>query len=205
MKKFFSEFKKFISRGNVIDLAVGVIIGGAFTAIVTALTNGVLKPLINFVISLIIGGDDATGIYSFLKPVYDADGVIDMAASIYIDWGALISAIINFFLIAFVLFLIIKAINKAKDMGATDEKVEKKIAKRQAAGKKLTKKQEKYLAAKEAARVAAEEEAKKAEEEANKLSRSEQLLTEIKELLAAKKWLNIYVSNKTRWKVAFFV
>ena len=187
MKKFFSEFKKFISRGNVIDLAVGVIIGGAFTAIVTALTNGVLKPLINFVISLIIGGDDATGIYSFLKPVYDADGVIDMAASIYIDWGALISAIINFFLIAFVLFLIIKAINKAKDMGATDEKVEKKIAKRQAAGKKLTKKQEKYLAAKEAARVAAEEEAKKAEEEANKLSRSEQLLTEIKELLAAKK------------------
>ena len=187
MKKFFSEFKKFISRGNVIDLAVGVIIGGAFTAIVTALTNGVLKPLINFIISLIIGGDDATGIYSFLKPVYDADGVIDMAASIYIDWGALISAIINFFLIAFVLFLIIKAINKAKDMGATDEKMEKKIAKRQAAGKKLTKKQEKYLAAKEAARVAAEEEAKKAEEEANKLSRSEQLLTEIKELLAAKK------------------
>ena len=186
MKKFFSEFKKFISRGNVIDLAVGVIIGGAFTAIVTALTNGVLKPLINFVISLIIGGDDATGIYSFLKPVYDADGVIDMAASIYIDWGALISAIINFFLIAFVLFLIIKAINKAKDMGATDAKMEKKIEKRKAAGKPLTKKQEKYLAAKEAARVAAEEEKRKAEEEANKLSRSEQLLTDIKELLAKK-------------------
>ena len=118
MKKFFSEFKKFISRGNVLDLAVGVIIGGAFTAIVTALTNGVLKPLINYVISLIIGGDDATGIYTFLKVVKDGDGVVDMAASIYIDWGALISAIINFFLIAFVLFLIIKAINKAKELGA---------------------------------------------------------------------------------------
>ena len=186
MKKFFSEFKKFISRGNVIDLAVGVIIGGAFAAIVTALTNGVLKPLINYVIFCIFGGDDATGIYTFLKVITDKEGSIDMAASIYIDWGALISAIINFFLIAFVLFLIVKAINKAKDMGATDEKMEKKIAKRQAAGKKLTKKQEKYLAAKEAARVAAEEEKRKAEEEANKLSRSELLLTEIKELLAKK-------------------
>ena len=185
-KGFFAEFKEFITRGNVIDMAVGIIIGGAFTAIVTAVTNGVLKPLINYVIALIIGGDDATGIYTFLKPVYDGTGVIDMAASIYIDWGALISAIINFFLIAFVLFLIIKAINKAKDFGAKDEKMEKKIEKRKAAGKPLTKKQEKYLADKEAARVAAEEEKRKAEEEANKLSRSELLLTEIKELLAKK-------------------
>ena len=186
MKKFFSEFKKFISRGNVIDLAVGVIIGGAFTAIVTALTNGVLKPLINFIISLIIGGEDATAIYSFLKPVYDADGVIDMSASIYIDWGALISAIINFFLIALVLFIIIRAINKAKDV-AKDPKIEERIAKKQAAGKKLSKKEAKYLIEQEAAKAKAEEEARKAEEEANKLSRSEQLLTEIKDLLAAKK------------------
>ena len=185
MKKFFSEFKKFISRGNVIDLAVGVIIGGAFTAIVTALTNGVLKPLINFVISLIIGGDDATGIYTFLKVVKDSEGTIDMTASIYIDWGALISAIINFFLIAFVLFLIIKAINKAKDV-AKDPKIEERIAKKQEAGKKLSKKEMKYLADQEAAKLAAEEEARKAEEEANKLTRSEQLLTEIKELLAKK-------------------
>ena len=185
MKKFFSEFKKFISRGNVIDLAVGVIIGGAFTAIVTALTNGVLKPLINFVISLIICGDDATGIYTFLKVVKDSEGTIDMTASIYIDWGALISAIINFFLIAFVLFLIIKAINKAKDV-AKDPKIEERIAKKQEAGKKLSKKEMKYLADQEAAKLAAEEEARKAEEEANKLTRSEQLLTEIKELLAKK-------------------
>ena len=186
MKKFFSEFKKFISRGNVIDLAVGVIIGGAFTAIVTALTNGVLKPLINYIISLIIGGDDATGIYTFLKVVKDGDGAVDMAASIYIDWGALISAIINFFLIALVLFIIIKAINKAKE-AARDPKIEQRIAKKQAAGKKLNKKEAKYLLDQEAAKAAAEEEARKAEEEANKLSRSEQLLTEIKDLLAAKK------------------
>ncbi|MCR5309186.1 MAG: large conductance mechanosensitive channel protein MscL [Bacilli bacterium] len=185
MKKFFSEFKKFISRGNVIDLAVGVIIGGAFTAIVTALTNGILKPLINFIISLIIGGDDATGIYTFLKVVNDADGVVDMAASIYIDWGALISAIINFFLVALILFIIIKAINKAKD-AAKDPKIEERITKKQAAGKKLSKKEQKYLADLEAAKLAAEEEKRKAEEEANKLTRSEQLLTEIKMLLEKK-------------------
>ena len=185
MKKFFSEFKKFISRGNVIDLAVGVIIGGAFTAIVTALTNGILKPLINYLISLIIGGDDATGIYTFLKVVNDGDGAVDMSASIYIDWGALISAIINFFLVALILFIIIKAINKAKD-AAKDPKIEEKIAKKQAAGKKLNKKEQKYLADQEAAKVAAEEEKRKTEEEANKLSRSEQLLTEIKMLLEKK-------------------
>ena len=185
MKKFFSEFKKFISRGNVIDLAVGVIIGGAFTAIVTALTNGVLKPLINFIISLIIGKEDATGVYTFLKVVKDGDGVIDMAASIYIDWGALISAIINFFLIALVLFIIIKAINKAKDV-AKDPKIEQRIARKQAAGKKLSKKEMKYVADQEAAKLAAEEEARNAEEEAKKLSRTEQLLTDIKELLAKK-------------------
>ena len=153
MKKFFSEFKKFISRGNVLDLAVGVIIGGAFTAIVTALTNGILKPLINFIISLISGGNDANAIYTFLKPVYDATGVIDMSASIYIDWGALISAIINFFLIALVLFIIIKTINTAKDLKDSESAMAKSIAKRQAAGKKLSKKQTRYLE-KQAAAIA---------------------------------------------------
>ena len=185
MKKFFGEFKKFISRGNVIDLAVGVIIGGAFTAIVTAMTDGILKPLINFIISLITGGDTAAAIYSFLKPVY-VDGVIDMSASIYIDWGALISAVINFFLIAFVLFLIIKGINKAKDVADVEAATAKIIAKKQAAGKKLSKREQAYVERQQAA-IAAEEEAKrKAEEEAAKLSRSEQLLTDIKALLEKK-------------------
>lgn len=186
MKKFFSEFKKFISRGNVLDLAVGVIIGGAFTAIVTALTNGILKPLINFIISLITGGNDANAIYSFLKVVKDANGDIDMAASIYIDWGALISAIINFFLIAFVLFLIIKAINAAKDLTDVDSNMEKIIAKKTEAGKKLNKKERRFVERKEAAEAAAKEAAIKAEEEANKLTRTEQLLTEIKNLLEKK-------------------
>ena len=58
MKKFFKEFKDFISRGNVLDMAVGVIVGGAFTAIITALTNQILQPLINWLIALISGGSD---------------------------------------------------------------------------------------------------------------------------------------------------
>ena len=186
MKKFFSEFKKFISRGNVVDMAVGVIIGGAFTAIVTALTNGILKPLINFVIAAIMGGEDASAIYTMLKAVKDADGVIDMSASIYIDWGALISAIINFFLIALVLFVIIKAINGAKDMAQGDAVIEARIAKKQAAGKPLNKKEAAYVAKKEEAKAAAEAAEKAAAVEAAKLSRSEQLLTDIKALLEKK-------------------
>lgn len=94
MKKFVSEFKAFISRGNVIDLAVGVIIGGAFTAIVNSLVNDLVMPLLG----LITGGTDFTTL-SF--------GVGD-AQFMY---GAFIAAIINFVLIALVLFLIIKAIN----------------------------------------------------------------------------------------------
>ena len=58
MKKFFQEFKKFISRGNVMDMAVGTIIGAAFTAIVTALSNGILKPIINMVLYYCFGGDN---------------------------------------------------------------------------------------------------------------------------------------------------
>ena len=107
MKKFFSEFKKFITRGNVIDLAVGVIIGGAFTAIVTALTNNILRPLINWIIYL-CGGGEGIAAYTFL-----VGSAADMGSAIYIDWGAFLSAIINFVLIALVLFLLIKAINKA--------------------------------------------------------------------------------------------
>ena len=112
MKKFFGEFKKFITRGNVLDMAVGVIVGGAFTAIVTALTNNVLRPLINGLLHLILGGSGVEAIFTFLVQVPDGNGGIDMAQSIYIDWGALISAIINFILIAFILFLIIRLINR---------------------------------------------------------------------------------------------
>ena len=117
MKKFFGEFKKFITRGNVIDLAVGMIIGAAFTAIVNALVNSIFKPLINT-----IPMGDLNGLITMLVPK-DANGVqvsfgsaaIDMTKSVYIDWGAFIMAVINFILTAFILFLIIKAINSFRD------------------------------------------------------------------------------------------
>ena len=66
MKKFFSEFKKFITRGNILDLAVGVIVGGAFTAIVTSLTNNIIRPLINWIIALIGGKDSLSSVYTIL-------------------------------------------------------------------------------------------------------------------------------------------
>ncbi len=124
MKKFFGEFKKFITRGNVLDMAVGVIVGGAFTAIVNGVSNYVLKPIINFVLAKIFGDGAFESAYTFLgEKVYtlDAEGnsVIDLAKCHYIDWGSLIIAIINFFVTAFVLFLIVKAINNVKDGGKT--------------------------------------------------------------------------------------
>lgn len=115
MKKFFSDFKAFISRGNVLDMAVGVIVGGAFNAIVTAFTNKIIMPLINMLLS--IGGENGLEkAYTFLKVVRDSEGQIDLTKSIYIDWGAFITAIINFFIIAFTLFVILKVAMKSSEM-----------------------------------------------------------------------------------------
>ena len=124
MKKFFEEFKKFITRGNVLDMAVGVIVGGAFTAIVNGMSNFVLKPIINWFLALILGKNALSEVYSFLTKAYVLDeagvatDVVDLANSIYIDWGSLINAIINFLITAFVLFLIVKTINKLKEENA---------------------------------------------------------------------------------------
>lgn len=100
MKKFLSEFKDFINRGNVMDLAVGVIIGGAFTSIVTALTTNIINPLIS-----VIAGGGADTISGLVVPGTD------------IDFGAFISACINFLIVAFVVFVLVKAVNKAQDLG----------------------------------------------------------------------------------------
>lgn len=99
MKKFFEEFKAFISKGNVMDLAVGVIIGGAFSSIVTSLTDNIIKPLINC-----IGGAEI-------------QGKIHLVGDNYIDYGAFISAVINFVIMAFIIFCIVKAVNKAMSLG----------------------------------------------------------------------------------------
>ena len=113
-KGIFAEFKKFITRGNVIDLAVGVIIGGAFSAIVTALTGKIIMPIINLIINLATGGRgiNLITILNGEPQFIEVDGAQTANAKcIYIDWGAFIEAIINFLLIAIVLFIIIKVIN----------------------------------------------------------------------------------------------
>lgn len=95
MKKFVSEFKEFISRGNVLDMAVGVVIGGAFTAIVTALVDNIITPLIG----VLVGGLNFTGL-----SVKVGEAII--------GYGAFIQAVINFLLISFVIFCVIRSFNK---------------------------------------------------------------------------------------------
>ena len=116
MKRFIEEFKKFITRGNVLDMAVGVIVGSSFTAIVNSLSNNILKPFINFLLTLIFGASSLSEVYTFLKiaETENADGTktIDLANSIYIDWGSFLNAILNFFIVAFVLFCLLKIMNR---------------------------------------------------------------------------------------------
>ena len=200
MKKFFGEFKKFITRGNILDMAVGVIVGGAFTGIVNGLSNYVLKPLINALLAIILGGEGLDGAVTMLSAAYTETGAIDLANSIYIDWGAFISSIINFLLIAFTLFTIVKIINSVREK---NEEFANKIKKL-----KLTKEQKKelkakgisrfdrdaveaYFAQKEAEKKAQEEQAKLEAEEKAKLDRLanptvEDLLKQIKEILQNK-------------------
>ena len=202
MKKFFGEFKKFITRGNVVDMAVGVIVGSAFTAIVNGLSNFVLKPIINYLLTLIFGKDSLSEIYTFLgEVVYIKDEAgnntaeIDLANSIYIDWGSFINAIINFFLVALVLFTIVKIINKVRDehqrLGNELKKINpsrEEIKEMKALGIKLTNKAAvaSYYAKKAEDAKAAEEAAKKEAEEKARLEREANPTTEdlLKKILA---------------------
>lgn len=109
--KFFGEFKKFIARGNVIDLAVGVIIGAAFTAITNSLVNDIIMP----VIGLITGGMDFADMRIILKPATES------AAEVAIRYGALINAVINFLLVSLVLFFVVKAFNTLKEKNKKEE------------------------------------------------------------------------------------
>ena len=119
-KGFWKEFREFIARGNILDMAVGIIIGGAFTAIVNALCNNILKPVINKILALIFGADTLSDLFTFLTKVMTTDEtgaqVVDLVNSIYIDWGTFINAVINFILTALVLFLIIKAVMKVSKL-----------------------------------------------------------------------------------------
>lgn len=105
------EFREFIAKGNALDLAIGVIIGGAFGAIVTSLVNDILMP----VISLATGGIDFTNLYLPLKGQAANLALADAkAAGAVLAYGAFIQAIVNFLIIAFVIFLIVRAINQMR-------------------------------------------------------------------------------------------
>ncbi len=208
MKKFFEEFKKFITRGNVLDLAVGVIVGGAFTAIVNGLTNNIIRPLINWLISVLGGKDGLKSAVTYLSKVWTTDSngvkVIDMTNSIYIDWGAFIAAIIDFFIIAFTIFTIVKIINvsreKFKEFGdlivkeskkevIAEKKKVRKLAKEQ--GRKFKevwkeREEEKAKALAEAKALKEAEEKAKAEQEALNNPTTEMLLKDIRDLLKEK-------------------
>ncbi|WP_322151189.1 large conductance mechanosensitive channel protein MscL [Paratractidigestivibacter sp.] len=99
MKKMLKEFEEFINRGNVMDMAVGVIVGGAFTSIVTALTDNIINPLIA---ALIGGGIDSIS------------GLVVPGTNI--NFGKFIGAIINFLIVAFIVFLLVKAVNSAEKL-----------------------------------------------------------------------------------------
>ena len=120
MKGFFGEFKKFIMRGNVIDLAVGVIIGGAFQAIVNSLVNDIVSP----VLSLATKGVNLADKFVVLTSDEVAFATVEAAKEAgyaTLNYGGFITAIINFLIMAFVIFLLVKTINKISDMGKKKE------------------------------------------------------------------------------------
>ena len=111
MKKLLNEFKDFAMRGNVIDMAIGVFIGGAFGKITTSLVDNIIMPLIG----LLTGGIDLTKWDIVLKPAVTemVDGVMtETAPAVMLGIGTLLSVIINFIIIAFVIFLLIKGMNR---------------------------------------------------------------------------------------------
>lgn len=103
MKKFLNEFKTFAMKGNVIDMAVGIIIGAAFTAIVTSLVDDILSPLIGLLVKV------------------DFNDLSVNIAGVDLRYGAFIMAVINFLIVAFALFVLVKALNTAGTLGRSKE------------------------------------------------------------------------------------
>ena len=198
MKKFFEEFKKFITRGNVVDMAIGVAVAGAFTKIVNSFTNGFVSP----VVGLITGGANLSEQKWILRPevvevLEDGTEKVVTPESALL-WGTFVQNIIDFLIIAFVLFIIMKIFNqvmtKAKEVSADikDDLKPNKIKEAEEAAAKAE--AEKKAAEEAAAKAKAEAEAAKAEAEKQAqidackaqiacTESTEKLLTEIRDLL----------------------
>ena len=168
---FFTDFKKFITKGNVLDMAVGVVIGAAFSNIV----NGLVKMIINPCIALIPGAGSMDEWKSVLKAADEAAGTAEVA----ILWGEWLQTIINFFIIAFCIFVAVRVIKKAERIMNARE-----IAKQEAAAKKKKEEEDAKAAAAKAAadKKAAEEKAIMDEYYAN-IREQSRLLREIKDAL----------------------
>lgn len=181
-----AEFKQFITRGNVIDMATGVIVASAFTKIVTSLTNSVFLPLVNYIVYLITGEKGIKLITILNNKEYligstDANGIVTYSVNpecIYLDWGVVVEAILNFILIAAIIFIIIKIINSTRaKLDAIKAKAREDELKAEAEAKA------------EADRIAAEEAAKAAalkvlaDKEKAETASTNELLIEIINLL----------------------
>lgn len=116
MKKFFKEFKEFAMRGNVLDMAIGVVIGAAFGKITTSIVNDIIMPLI----SMITGGLDFTAWKWVLKEaVMDAGEIV--TPEVAVNFGSLISVIVDFIIVAFAMFLVVKGMNKLTSLKKKEE------------------------------------------------------------------------------------
>ena len=124
MKKFFEEFKTFITKGNVMDMAIGVIIGGAFGAITSSLVSNVITPLLAY----IFGAPNTDALNITLRAAeVDASGEV-VKEALVLGLGTFVGAIVNFLVIALVLFSVIKAINKARALAEAKKKAEEEAA-----------------------------------------------------------------------------
>ena len=138
MKKFWAEFKKFVAKGNIVDLALAVIIGSAFNKIVNSLVNDVIMPLI----SLAVGGADVSDWKWVITPAeYDANGAV-VVAETALKYGSFIQTIIDFMIIALTLFIAFKIFNYSKkkmemltnNLAASTEQLKKKLKKKKKKG-----------------------------------------------------------------------
>ena len=199
MKKFWADFKKFITRGNVVDMAVGVAVASAFTAIVTAFTKGFITPLL----ALLTNDSDLTEMKWVIRDeVLDSTGEIVEVAEVALLWGAFVQKIIDFLIIALTLFIVMRI---ASAVAAHSAKIRANVANalthkdEEEAARLAAEEAAKAEAEAEAARIAAEEAEKAAAAEAEalrlaeeekqkekaRLEREEALLTEIRDLLRA--------------------
>ncbi len=184
MRNFLSEFEKFISRGNVLDLAVAVIIGASFTNIV----NSLVKDIVNPILGVLVGRPDFTNLFIVLKEVPGYDGprtyeALTKAGATVFGYGAFLTAVVQFLLLAFVVFWLVKIVTGARGrIEAEAKRVLSKLESDKAAADDAAKKAEEEARA--AAEAKAREEALAKEVATTKASAEElELLREIRDLL----------------------